>query len=122
VLVLPHGDAGRLPKNVLSFCFPDVRELGAHPFSEDHAATEYTFALSPKDEPRTFGFCRRYRVSSSASSGRLDMGHLPLPGDSAAGVAEAPPSWQCICILSERYVREDLLPEPGPESPLLFCR
>ena len=100
VLVLPHSDPTRLPRNVLPFCFPDVRELLAHPFDEDYVPMEHIFALSPRDEPRVYGFCRRYRVASGATGGRLDMGNVPHEPSSS----DQTPSYQCICILSERCV------------------
>ena len=51
VVILPHGDAAQLPKYVLEFCFPDLDQLAARPFHYDHAADEFVFTLTPKDQP-----------------------------------------------------------------------
>ena len=51
VVILPHGDAAQLPKYVLEFCFPDLDQLAARPFHYDHAAEEFVFTLTPKDQP-----------------------------------------------------------------------
>jgi hypothetical protein len=101
VLVLPHGDPGRLPKNVLPFCYPDADTLCRYPYAYEHSAEEYTFTLTPKDEPRVYGFCRRYRLGSDATGGRLDLS--PYTSSDRKEAAEAP-SFQCIAILSERCV------------------
>lgn len=99
VLVLPHGDASKLDKNVLSFCFPDVDALARTPFAYDHTAEEYTFTFTPKDGAKLYGFCRRYRVGAPKLTGRLDLtpytSHIPREASTA-------PAYQCICILSER--------------------
>ena len=127
VLVLPHGDPARLPKNVLSFCFPDLDELLKRPFAYVdllHGAEEYTFTLTPKDDARLHGYCRRYRIGAPEAGGRIDFapshrqagtdaGGKPAlsaaadsgTASSATGAAAAEtPVYQCICILSERCV------------------
>ena len=101
VLVLPHGDANRLPKNVLPFCYPDLDELARYPFAYENSAEEYTFTLTPKDEPRVYGFCRRYRLGSADTGGRLDLS--PYTSVDVKEASQAP-SYQCIVILSERCV------------------
>lgn len=58
VLIMPHSDPGKLPKNVLSFCFPDLDQLARAPFRYDHTAEEYTFTLTPKDEVSCLGLWR----------------------------------------------------------------
>lgn len=99
MLVLPHGDPSKLPKNVLAFCFPDLEYLQrTAAFQYEHSAEEYTFTLTPKDEPRVHGFCRRYRVGAPGTQGRLDL----TPFTSADAKDRASPSYQCICILSEK--------------------
>ena len=102
VLVLPHSDPNRLPKDVLSFCFPDFDHLAHSPFYFEHAAEEYTFTLTPKDEPRMHGYCRRYRVGAPWLGSRLDLSPYSASDLKAASAA---PLFQCICILSERYSR-----------------
>jgi len=72
-LVLPHSDPSRLHKNVLSFCFPDLDHLARSPFYYEHTADEYTFTLTPKDEPRVHGYCRRYRTPHTWLGSRLDL-------------------------------------------------
>jgi hypothetical protein len=99
VLVLPHSDPSRLPNNVLSFCFPDLEHLTRAPFHYEHTAEEYTFTLTPKDEPRVHGFCRRYRVGAPWLGSRLDLSPYSA---SDVKAASATPCFQCICILSER--------------------
>jgi DENN (AEX-3) domain/uDENN domain len=101
VVILPHGDAAQLPRNVLEFCFPDLDQLANRPFHYDHSVDEFIFTLTPKDEPHVYGFCRRYRVGTPSVNGRLDL----TPYTSAnLDDASAAPAFQCICILSERYV------------------
>ena len=99
VLVLPHGDPAKLPKNVLPFCYPDLDQLARYPFAYENSAEEYTFTLTPKDEPRVHGFCRRYRLGSETTGGRLDL--TPYTSADRKEASEAP-SYQCIAILSER--------------------
>ena len=99
VLILPHSDPSRLPKNVLSFCFPDLDHLARSPFCYEHTAEEYTFTLTPKDEPRVHGYCRRYRVGAPWLGSRLDLS--PYCASDVKSAA-ATPLFQCICILSER--------------------
>ena len=99
VLVLPHGDPSRLPKNVLSFCYPDVDELSRNPYAFDNTAEEYTFALTSRDEPRVYGFCRRYRLGSPLTGGRLDVSPYAAADRKEA---QETASFQCIVILSER--------------------
>jgi len=101
VLVLPHGDPSRLPKNVLPFCYPDLDQLARYPFAYENSAEEYTFTLTPKDEPRVHGFCRRYRLGSADTGGRLDLS--PYTSVDVKEASQAP-SYQCIAILSERCV------------------
>lgn len=101
VLVLPHGDPNKLPKNVLPFCYPDLDQLAKYPLAYENSAEEYTFTLTPKDEPRVHGFCRRYRLGSPDTGGRLDLS--PYTSADVKGASLAP-SYQCITILSERCV------------------
>ena len=124
VLVLPHGDPARLPKNVLPFCYPDVDELARYPFSFENSAEEYTFTLTSREEPRVYGFCRRYRLGSPLTGGRLDLS--PYTSADRKEASEAP-SYQCITILSERCVRgsgvgggdprKQTAPAPSPAPP-----
>ena len=103
VLVLPHGDPSRVPRNVLTFCFPDLDHLLRAPFAYEHTADEYVFTLTAKENPlRLHGFCRRYRIGGPGVAHRLD-----LPPHTSADELEAAavPTYQCICILSEKCVR-----------------
>ena len=99
VLVLPHGDVSKLPHNLLAFSFPDVDQLMKIPFQYEHSAEEYTFTLTRKDFPQMHGFCRRYRVGGPSLGTRVDL--TPF---SSSDIMEAnnAPSYQCICILSEK--------------------
>ncbi len=98
VLVLPHGDPGKLDHNVLSFCFPDLDHLARAPYHYEHTSEEYVFTLTRQNGPKLHGFCRRYRVGSAAVGGRLDIS----PFGSVRPEDKAAPSFQCICILSEK--------------------
>lgn len=98
VLVLPHGDPSKIPKNVLSFCFPDLSHLVKAPYHYEHTTDEYVFTLTTKDQPRMYGYCRRYRIAGPAVGGRLDL----TPFSSAREEDTVAPTYQCICILSER--------------------
>ena len=99
VLTLPHGDPSKLPKDTLSFCFPDLDNLARMPYHYDHNAEEYYFTLTPRDAPRLHGFVRRYRVGGERVRGRLDL----TPYTSARTQdAKSVPAYQAICILSER--------------------
>lgn len=66
VLIMPHSDPSKLPKNVLSFCFPDLDQLARAPFRYDHTAEEYTFTLTPKDEV-SFGVLEPGLISCPSS-------------------------------------------------------
>jgi hypothetical protein len=120
VLVLPHNDPTRLPKDILSFCFPDVEHLARAPFHFEHTAEEYTFTLTPKDEPRVHGYCRRYRVGAAWLGSRLDLSPYSASDVNAASSA---PFFQCICILSERCEQLQQVgvaqhpPPPPPPTP-----
>jgi hypothetical protein len=106
LLTLPHGDPNRLPKDVLSFCFPDLEQLKATPFHYEHTgAEEFTFTMTPKDAPRMHGYVRRYHVGFPSAGGRLDC---PPHTSSDLEAAAAAPAFQCICILSERFVKESV--------------
>jgi len=100
VVILPHGDASKLPENVLKFCFPDLAQLAKRPFHYEHSVEEFAFTLTSRSEEfRMHGFCRRYRVGSPSVAGRLDL----TPYTSAdLNEASSIPTYQCICILSER--------------------
>ncbi len=84
---------------MLSFCFPDLDQLIKLPYTYEMCAEEHTFTLTPKDEPRLHGFCRRYRVGTPLVGGRLDL--TPYTSHNIKEAAAAP-TFQCICILSER--------------------
>lgn len=112
VLVLPHGDPSKLPRDVLSFCFPDADFLAKMPYHYDHSAEEFTFTMTPRDAPRMHGFVRRYRVGFSTAGERLDLS----PYSSSKPSDIATPSYQAICILSERYA--SLF---APCQPLVCC-
>lgn len=99
VLVLPHGDPNKLPKDVLSFCFPDLAHLAKTPYAFEHSAEEYTFTMTVRDKPKIYGFCRRYRVGTPAVGNRLDLSAFNSADESQVSAASA---YQCVCILSER--------------------
>ncbi len=99
VLVLPHGDPNKLPRDVLSFCFPDLAQLASTPFTYEHTAEEYTFTLTSRDQPRMYGFCRRYRVGTPAVGNRLDLSPFSSADESHVNNSC---TFQCVCILSER--------------------
>jgi hypothetical protein len=102
VLVLPHGDPARLPRDVLPFCFPDLDHLLRAPYAYEHTADEYVFTLTQKEDPqRLHGFCRRYRIGSAAVGHRLDL-NAAAAAVNEKDSATSTPSYQCICILSER--------------------
>lgn len=98
VLVLPHGDPSKIPKNVLSFCFPDLSHLMKAPYHYEHTSDEYVFTMTTKDQPRIHGFCRRYRVGIPSVGARLDL----TPYSSSNADDANAPAFQCICVLSER--------------------
>jgi hypothetical protein len=105
VLTLPHGDASRIDKNVLAFAFPDIDHLARTPWHYEHTAEEYVFALTRKNAPKLFGFCRRYRVGPPQVGYRLDIS--PFTGGGGGGEGggagdDGLAAFQCICILSER--------------------
>jgi hypothetical protein len=100
VLTLPAEYAERAPKDVLSFCFPDLDHLLRAPYAYEHTADEYVFTLTQKDNPqRVHGFCRRYRIGSPGVAHRLDLPPHTSADEEAASHA---PTYQCICILSEK--------------------
>jgi hypothetical protein len=103
ILVLPHGDPARLPRDVLPFCFPDLDHLLRTPYAYEHTADEYVFTLTQKEDPqRLHGFCRRYRIGSASVGHRLDLASPAPDAQGGARDAASAPTYQCICILSER--------------------
>jgi hypothetical protein len=102
ILVLPHGDPSKLPRDVSHFCFPDISQLARTPYAYEHTAEEYTFTLTSRDSPRIYGYCRRYRVGSAVVGNRLDLS--PFTSANADKESASTCTYQCICILSEKYV------------------
>lgn len=101
IVVLP--DASKLPDNVLKFCFPDLESLAKRPFHYEQGVEEFAFTLTSRSEEyRMHGFVRRYRVGSPSTAGRLDL--TPYTSSNLEEASSAP-AYQCICILSERFVR-----------------
>lgn len=102
VSIYPHGNPNQLHKDLLRWCFPDLDVLLRSPYHYESTVDEYVFTLTQTKAPhRLHGFCRRYRVGTNAVGGRSD---LPPYTNSNLEEAQASPSFQCICILSDKYV------------------
>ena len=123
-LVLPDGYAARVEATVPQFCFPDIELIRRSPFTRDDSlADEYVFVISsvqktssltqqgsapaPKALKSLYGFCRRYRIGGNNVNGRLDLptfnaNNLDEENSEGGSRAQMAPSFQVICILSER--------------------
>jgi hypothetical protein len=123
-LVLPDGYASRVEAAVPQFCFPDIELIRRSPYTRDDSlADEYVFVISsvqksstlaqqgsapaPKALKSLYGFCKRYRIGGNSVNGRLDLptfnsNDLAENGDNVNVEQSSTPSFQVICILSER--------------------